>query len=166
MAGDIKQKFGSPQTMTVTALQSLADDSYWQSGPITLTALPLDIHIGLALKTNASAGSAQGYARIFLAPLVDGSSVYAADASGSEGSYAPSTPSAQEQIKNAIPLGVVSMKADETTARVYEKLISVLAAWKGAMPQGAVIIIHQKTGQALDSANNAIIVTPVYSQYT
>lgn len=165
MPGDITQKFATKETLTVTNLHSLADGSYWQSAAFTLSALPFDISILTALSTNTSAGSATGYARCWLAPSLDGTT-FAGDASGSEGAYSPSTPSAAEQVKNLIPLGIVQMKADETTARVYEKVHSALAAIKGAMPYACSLVIQNKTGQAFASSGNLVEVRVVTSQYT
>lgn len=164
VATPILQRFSTKETLTVTNLHSLANDSFWQSAAFTLTDKPFDILILTALSTNTSVGSASGYARAWLAPSLDGTT-FAGDASGTEGSYAPTTPSAAEQSKNLIPLGIVQMKADETMARVYEKIHSALAALKGAMPYACSLVIQNKTGQAFASSNNLVEVRCIASEF-
>lgn len=147
--------WGSEATLTVTNLHSLGDGNFWQSAAQTIGSNEISHLIQCTLRTNTSAGSATGYCNVYIAASVDDGTTYEAAAGGSEGSYAPSTPSAAEQIKSAHKLGSVPMKADETTARAYTRMFAVEAAL-GVIPERYSIIIENKTGQALDSANNVV----------
>lgn len=160
---DFYDAYGSsPTSLTVTNLHSLANNSFWQSDEIDVDAQNAeDIHLLIALSTNTSVGSATGYCNVYAAPSLD-NTTFAADASGAEGSYAPTTPSAAEQVKNAVLVTSVAMKADETTARVYERIVGLAAAFGGRVPKYVSFIIENKTGAALNSSGNLVSYLKVY----
>jgi len=149
----IEPSYGTIVALTVTNLHSLADASFWQSASVDNNVdKAVWIEVFVTLQTTTTAGSATGYANIYLAESPDGGTDFSGNASGTEGSYAPA-PSAGENSKNLRPLGQIAMKADETTARTYRKNF-VLAPF--TVPKSYSIVIENRTGAALNSAGNAV----------
>ncbi|MGB8274056.1 MAG: hypothetical protein WCF16_02170 [Alphaproteobacteria bacterium] len=150
----IKPSYGSASALTVTNLQSLANNSFWQSaGQDNDTDLAKTVDVFVTLGTTTTVGSATGYANVYVAPSADGGSTFAGAASGSEGSYAPS-PSAAEQSKNLVFLGRIAMKADETTARTYSAQFTIGPDFD--VPKNYSLVIENQTGAALASSGNAV----------
>lgn len=144
----------SPTSLTVTNLHSLADGSYWQSDSIDNgTEGGWDFHVRVKLATTTTSASAQGHALFFVATSNDGTD-FDGEASGTEGSYAP-VPSADEQSINLYGPKVIAMKADETTARDFERQISVRATC-GFMPKYFSLVILNNTGHTFASSGNEV----------
>ena len=150
----LNETYGSPISLTVTNLHSLSDGSYWQSESLDNgTSGGWDYHVRAKLATTTTAASAQGHALIFVATSNDGTD-FDGEASGTEGSYAPN-PGADEQSRNLYGPKVVSMQADETTARDYERQVSVRSVC-GFMPKFFSLVILNNTGTGLASSGNEI----------
>lgn len=145
---------GSPTTLTSTALQSLADDAYWQSdGQDNAVDVAESVDVEVTIVTTTSVGDLAGYVDVFMSSSVDGGSTYSGLASGSEGTYAPS-PSADDQSRSLDYLGRVHCRAEETTARTYRKKVNIVPLFK--LPKRYSIVIVNRTGQALASSGNTV----------
>jgi hypothetical protein len=134
----------SGQSITIT-LNSLANGSFRQSTVISNTTnLYLDVLLQFKVKTGASGVSTTGVVRCYLYASADGGSDYTDGASGSDGSFTPTSPPNQRVV---MALNCVA------NATVYTSdLISVAAAYGGVLPAEWGIVIENETGAALDSS--------------
>ena len=140
--------FGTNTAPTVTNLQSLGDDSYWQSAVIDNAGGAFTMEIFLTIVTTTTAGSATGRVDVFIAGSTDGGTDFAAGASGSEGSF---TDSANTRIRQARLIGTMPVDASETTARTL-KYHFITAQ----LPEDFAILIGNQTGTGLGSSGNAV----------
>lgn len=137
---DIKTKYAAAANITIT-LASLADDSKRQSTEVYNSSnLYLDVHMQLKVKTG---GSVSGDKAIYVYAYgtVDDNMGYSGDASGSDSAYSGT-------IDNCKLIGVISTPA--ATSSYVSDMMSIASAFGGVVPSTWGIIVHNKTGSALD----------------
>ena len=161
MAGNILENLGTNgQTITVT-LASLTTGSYRQSTVVDNTSnLFQDVLLMLKVKTGGSGTSAVGVVNVWVYATVDNGTTYTDGASGSDGSFTPTSPS------NLRFVGQLNAVANSTTYTGGPW--SVAAAFGGVMPAKWGIVVQNSTGGTLDSTegNHAKLYQGIYSQYT
>jgi len=142
MAADIKQKFGTATTITVT-LASLADAAKRESTVVDNTSdLFLDAHVQIKVKSGASVSGDKAVYVYAYASLDSSSPGYSGEATGSDAAYTGT-------LTNAKMIGIVSCPA--ATTSYISDLMSIAAAFGGSVPTKWGIIVENKTGAALDS---------------
>lgn len=168
MAGDIKLKYGTALTPTVTALQSLASNSTFTSGWTSdwidnTSVLALDnlVSANIVAGTTPTAGSVRVYA---YAEFPDGTDpdIFS---SGTEGSQGTATIHDTEQLNASFVL-LWSSDIDTTSDQAYPSPPRSIAAAFGQLPRKYAIYVAHDTVAALKSTLNALYVDPVLSQYT
>lgn len=172
MAGDIKLKYGTTITPTVTALQSLATSSTWQSGFTTdwidnSSVLALDYILGGNIYAGTSPTGNPGEIRAYAYGTFD-SSYTAPDlfSSGTEGTTGAVTVTDGEQLAGGLVL-LWATATDTTSDEGYPiRPTSVAQAFGGVLPRKFAIYIAHNTGVNLKSTLNALYLDPVLQQYT
>ncbi len=170
MAGDLKIKYGgSPLTLTVTNLQSLASSSTflggWTSAWIDNTSvLALDylITANIAAGSSPTAGSVRCYA---YAQHSDGTTAPDIFSAGTEGSEGTATVTDSEQLDASLVL-LWSSSIDTTTNDNYTMPPRSIAQAFGCVPRKFAIYIAHDTVAALRSTVNAAYADPILGQYT
>lgn len=170
MAGDIKLKYGgSPLTLTVTNLQSLASSSSFQSGWtsawIDNTSVLADDYLvsgQITAGTTPTAGSVSVYA---YAQHSDGSTAPAINSAGTAGTEGTFTITDSEQLDASLVL-LWSSSVDTTTNDVYTMPPRSIKQAFGAVPRKFALYIAHDTVAALKSSGNAFYADPILNQYT
>lgn len=172
MAGDIKLKYGTPVTLTVTNLHSLASSSTnlagWTSGSVDNTSnLNTDFLVGGEFKVNnSSAPTVATSIKVYAYGAYTSTPVWPdIFSSGTEGTEGAATVHDEEQRDNGLRLlwaGVV----DTSTGDVHSMPpTSIAQAFGNVPPLWALWVVHD-TGVALHSSGNALYHQPVMMQYT
>jgi hypothetical protein len=157
---DIKSAYGSPTSLTVTSLQSLASSATagWQSAVIDNTStLYLDALVQVVLDFANTAPGSDRAAYVYAYGGLD--TTYTNPASGSEGTITITTiVSTQPNIKL---LGVIAYNtADEV---VESQPMSVAAAFGGVLPPKWGLVILNYSGAALAASGNTVTWRGVYA---
>ena len=140
---DIKSKYVTASDVTIT-LASLANGATRQSDAIDNTAnLYLDALVQLKVKTGTTV-SGDLQVLVYAYATVGSSGLgYSGGASGSDSAFSGT-------LDNTKLIGIISTPA---AATAYESdLMSVAAAFGGVLPGEWGIIVENRTGSALDSA--------------
>lgn len=170
MAGDIKLKYGTTITPTVTALNGLAASSTWQSGFTTdwidnTSVLALDYLVG----ANFYAGTSPvaGEIRVYTYATLD-SSYTAPDlfSSGTEGSTGAVTILDGEQLASGLILLWASVNDTGSDECYPMPPRSIAQAFGGVVPRKFAIYVAHSMTNALKATLNAIYIDPVLQQYT
>lgn len=140
--------FGSNTALTVTNLQSLGDNAYWQSAVIDNATGAFTLEVFLTIATTTTAGSAAGRVDVFLAGSTDGGTDFAGGATGSQGTY---TDAANTRVRQLRLIGTMPIDASETTARTLK--FHMVAA---QLPEDFSLVLGNQTGTALASSGNAV----------
>lgn len=150
----ITSTFGSTVTPAVTALQSLASAAFWKSALITFsTNNPVWVQFQLKLSTaNSGAGSATGYANLFLACSTD-NTTWDASISAGDATWTNTAPSTAEHSKSFLLLGRMSMATTVTTTQVHTKSFFLPP---GSVPKYGILVVENASGKALLSSGNAV----------
>lgn len=142
------QVFGTTQVLTVTALQSLGDDAFWQSDKITNDAIKgFWAEVYLTIVTTTGVGDANGVINLRMAASED-DVLFAGQLTGSEGTYADT---ANLDHRHTTPVASFPCDAIETTARTYRYRAII-----HDLPRFFAFLVENKSGQALASANNVV----------
>lgn len=143
------QNFGTNTALTVTNLHSLANGSWWQSAAIDNgTVKGHYAELFITILTTTSAASAVGTIDVYMAGSTDAGTDYAGGASGSQGSYTPSTNDGAELTL----IAALTCDATETSARTYKYHVVI----NGPLPEDFAIVIENNSGQALGASTNAV----------
>lgn len=176
MAGDIKAKYGTLNTFTVTNLHSLASsqsrEAGWTSASVDNTsALSQDYIISATFTTHASNRQA-GYIDVRVYSALSGTTFGDLFSSGTEGTEGAATFHDTEQMNSAAPL-LKSIEVDNGASEVYtmpQLGIGSLFGIAGAIPTAFAIFVGQNasttTTAGLASSGSAVYGYPVLSQYT
>ncbi len=170
MAGDIKLKYGTALTPTVTNLQSLASSSSYTSG---WTSAWIDNTTTLALDYLVTANIAAGTTpttpctvRVYAyAQHSDGSTAPDVFSSGTEGTEGAATVTDTEQLAASFVL-LWESDIDATTNDNYTMPPRSIAAAFGQVPRKFALYIAHNCTAALRSTTNAVYLDPVLQQYT
>jgi hypothetical protein len=175
--GDIKAKYGTTATFTVTNLHSLAASSSrvagWTSASVDNTSdLALDYLLGLTFTTHASNRQA-GQIDIWAYGAFNPTGPVWPDlfSSGTEGTEGAATIHDTEERDSGLVL-LDSVVTDDSASAVYTRGPRGLAAAFDSMtvpPLWALFIAHNiatSTNAGLASSGSAIYRTPVLAQYT
>lgn len=169
-AGDIKSKRGTPVSMTVTALNSLASSSSflagWTSAWVDDTAVnALDYEVSGEIKAGASptAGSVRVYAYALHADLAGTApNIFS---SGTPGTQGAASVTDTEQLDASLVL-LWSSDIDTTTNDIYAMPNRSIAQAFGFVPLKWALFCAHNTVQTLAASGNAFYYTPRLGQYT
>lgn len=140
LPNDIKLKYGTKTSLTLTSLASLANGSSWQSDAINFAGA-IDAIFRFQLNGTASGTSVVNvYAYAAL-----GDTTYTDGASGSVGSYSGSR-------LNAKFVGAITMNA----ATGVVSVLTLAQAFDGALPAKGGLILTNNSGAALASSGLTI----------
>ncbi len=169
MAGDLKLKYGTALTPTVTNLQSLASNSTFTAGWTSAwidntTTLAVDylITAAIAAGTTPTAGSVRVYA---YAQHSDGSTAPDIFSAGTEGTEGTATVTDTEMLDASLVL-LWSSAIDTTTNDVYTMPPRSIVQAFGQVPRKFALYIAHDTVAALRSTVNAVYADPILYQYT
>ncbi len=142
-----KLKLGSRQTLTTTALNSLASATYVSAGTITFAAASL-VPLSSKLEVEVTPGTVSGNRQlvVFARASADGTNFTTGPTSGTTATDEP----------NLIQIGVVPCNTNATLQRGQ---FDLAAAFGGSLPHSAQIIIKNETGAALAASGNAVYFT-------
>lgn len=168
-AGDIKRKYGTALTLTVTGLASLASSSTFLSGWTSAwqdntTTLADDYLVSgqVTSGTTPTAGSVRVYA---YAQHSDGSTVPAINSAGTAGTEGAFTITDSEMLDASLVL-LWSSSVDTTTNDVYTMPPRSIKQAFGAVPRKWALFVAHDTVAALKSTGNAFYADPILYQYT
>ena len=169
MAGDLKQKYGTALTHTVTNLQSLASSSTflsgWTSDWIDNTTTLADDYLASAniiSGTSPTAGSVRVYA---YAQHSDGSTAPTIFSAGTPGTEGTATVTDSEMLDASLVL-LWTSDIDTTTNDVYTMPPRSIKQAFGRVPRKFAYYIAHSTVAALKSSGQAVYSDPVLDQYT
>lgn len=181
MPGDLLSKYSGDAALTVTNLHSLASSSTWLAGWCSAqidnsALLAADYLISGEIQVNTGAAPTAGGVILVLlmpcwranggSPIWPGTRALGATAggaayAGTEGTFTiVDTEQRDSYFRRAD-----AMVVDANTSRGYGFNFSVRDVF-GSVPPYFAIFIGQSTGQALNSANNAVHSQPVLGSYT
>lgn len=159
MAGDLKEKLGTSAQAITCTITSLTNTSARQSTAVdNTTNLFIDALVALTIKTNASGTSATGHVDVYAYATVDGGSTYTDGATGSDGSFTPTSPT------NLRLIGSINCVANAATYQGGP--FSVAAAFGGVLPAKWGIVVINNTSATLDASVGSAQYQGVYGQYT
>lgn len=170
MAGDIKLKYGTALTPTVTNLQSLASNSTFTSGWTSAwidntSTLALDYGISAALFAGTSPSTNPGEIRVYAyAEFPDGSDPDLFS-SGTEGTEGTCTLHDTENLDSGLIL-LWSTSTDTTSDASYPMPQRSIAAAFGFVPRKFALYIAHNTGVNLKSSGQVVHAEVALNQYT
>lgn len=143
MAADIKSKFDTSASITIT-LASLASGSARQSTALDFTSsLYLDAFIAISPKLASGTPSGDKCVRVWLGGSIDGGTTYTGGATGSDAAYTLATASPLQLLFSIyFTAGGVAIPGGP---------MAIGWAFGNRLPPKAVVIVENATGVALDS---------------
>jgi hypothetical protein len=175
MAGDIKSKYGSLNTFTVTNLHSLASSSTreagWTSASVANTSdLSLDYIISGTFTTHASNRQA-GFidVRVYSAlnAAVTWPDLFSSGTEGTEG--AATFHDTEQMISGSRLLTTIEVDNGASDVMTFPQL-GIAALFRGILPTNFALFVGQNaatsTNAGLAAAGSALFGIPVLSQYT
>ena len=169
MPGDLKLKYSTALTPTVTNLQSLASSSTflagWTSAWIdntTVLALDYLATANIAAGTTPTAGSVRVYAYAQHSDGATAPSLFSAGTAGTEGAATIT----DTEMRDASLVLLWSSDIDTTTNDNYTMPPRSIAQAFGQVPRKFALFIAHDTVAALRSTLNAVYADPVLNQYT
>lgn len=143
----------SPTALAVTALHSIANNTFWKSAAVNFsTNSPMFILVQVTLVTSTTAGSATGYSNVYLACSPDGTD-YDANLTAGDAAWTSTSPSAAEQSKSFQLLGRISMQSTAAASYTYRRSFFVPPS---TLPKYGVFIIENQRGATLAASGNAV----------
>ena len=143
--------FGTKSVLTVTNLQSLGDDAFWQSTSVDNAASIKGFwaEVFLTIVTTTTAGDANGVINLRMGVSEDDvASNFSGRMTGSEGAYSDTL---NLDHRHTTPIASFACDAVEVTARTY-KYRAVIQN----VPKFFALLIENKSGAALASAGNIV----------
>lgn len=169
MPGDLKLKYSTALTPTVTNLQSLASSSTflagWTSAWIdntTVLALDYLATANIAAGATPTAGSVRVYAYAQHSDGATAPSLFSAGTAGTEGAATIT----DTEMRDASLVLLWSSDIDTTTNDNYTMPPRSIAQAFGQVPRKFALFIAHDTVAALRSTLNAVYADPVLNQYT
>lgn len=174
MAGDIKLKYVTSATPTVTNLQSLPSSSDWTAGWINssvcnTTSSYMDYMYGFKFQT-ASTNRQAGQINIYVIAALNDTPTWPAVATGSIGNETTiSFTDTEERDALCRPLG--SITVDNTSSAVYTfPPTGIAQLFGGSVPPYHCVYVSQNcttsNSAGFSTAASAVYYTPVLNQYT
>jgi len=142
------QNYGTTSVLTVTALQSLGDNAFWQSDSIDNTVIKAFwAEVYVTIVTTTGVGDANGVINLRMAASED-DTLFAGQLTGSQGSYSDTL-----NLDHRHTEAIRSFPCDalEATARTYRYRAII-----HNLPQYFAFLIENKSGQALAAAANVV----------
>jgi hypothetical protein len=174
MAGDIKAKYGTLNTFTVTNLHSLASsqgrEGGWTSaGVVNTTDLSLDYIISGTFTTHASNRQA-GAIDVRVYTALNGTPTWPdIFSTGTEGTEGAAVFHDTEQMNGASRL-LTSLEVDAGVSEIYTFPQTGIKALFGSLPTNFALFVGQNasttTTAGLAAAGSALYGYPVLAQYT
>ena len=168
MAGDLKLKYGTTITLTVTNLQNLASSSSFQSGwssdwidNTSVLAQDYLISGNIASGTTPGAGSVRVYAYAEFPDASDPDLF----SSGTEGTEGAVTVHDSEQLDSGFVL-LWSSSIDTTSDQNHPMPPRSIVQAFGQVPRKFAIYVAHDTTATLKTTLNKIFADPVLNQYT
>ena len=142
------QNYGGAANLTVTNLQSLGDDAFWQSAEQSNASIVgFWAEVFLTIVTTTSVGDANGVINLRMgAGRLTGQ--LAGQMTGSEGAYSDTL---NLDHRHTTPIASFPCDAVETTARTY-KYRAVIHD----VPEFFALLLENKSGVALNAAGNEV----------
>lgn len=142
----------SGTSLTVTNLHSLANGSFWKSASVNFdTNGPMWVEIQLRLVTASSgAGSANGYANLYIARSID-NSAFNANISSGEGAWTSTNPTLAVYAKSLQFLKRLAMETTQTASYTWD-----ISAVLQNPPKYCVFVVENQCGKALSSSGNTL----------
>lgn len=171
MAGDIKLKYGTPVTMTVTNLQSLASSTTntagWMSGSVDNTSnLNTDFLVSGEFKMNTSAPTTDKSVKVWAIGAYTSTPVWPSLlSSGTVGTEGAATMTDEEERDNGCRLlwsGII----DASASAIHSMPPTSIAQAFGNVPPYWCLFVAHDTGLALASSGNVVYHQPILMQYT
>ena len=155
---NLNEQFGPNNQAITCTITSLTNTSSRQSTAVDNTSnLFFDALVSVKVKTNASGTSAGGFVLVYAYATVDGGTTYTDGATGSDGSFTPTSPT------NLKLIGSINCVANSAT--YIGGPFSVADAFGGILPAKWGIVIQNQTGATLDASVGAAIYQGAYGQY-
>lgn len=175
MPGDIKSKYGTTATLTVTNLHSLASSSSreagWTSGGIDNTSdLSLDYLLSGTFTTHASNRQA-GFIDVRIYTALNATPTWPdIFSAGTEASEGAATWHDTEQMNSAGPM-LKQIEVDSGAGEIYTfPQLAIAALFNNVLPTNFAVFVGQNaassTNAGLAAAGSALYGKPVLSQYT
>jgi hypothetical protein len=157
---DIKAQYGSGNQAIAITLNGLAHDAKRESAAIDNSAnCFLDALVQVKIATNTgtdSTGDKSVY--VYAYGTTDGGTSCSGNASGSDAAFGTDP----QQLANCRLIGVVYAP---TQNKVYASdLMSIASAFGGFLPQQWGIIVHNRTGQTLKTADCSAVYQGLHAQ--
>jgi hypothetical protein len=174
MAGDIKLKYGSSVTHTVTNLHSLASSQDWTAGWTgaavdNTTDAYIDYAYSATFTTHASNRQA-GSINVYIIAALNDTPTWPATASGTIGTEGALSFTDTEE-RDALCRLLGSITVDNTASAIYTlPQTGIAQLFGGIVPTDHAIFVAQNcattTAAGLASSGSAVYRTPIYAQYT
>jgi hypothetical protein len=173
MAGDLKQKYGTPVTLDVTNLHSQptsADHTTGWTGPTMdfTSTTPRHVLVGGNLYTGTSptAGEIRVYAYAALMDVSGTPTWPVILTTGTEGTQSASAVIVDTEVLDSHLRLLWSTATDTSSDAPYPMPPTDLRAFFGCIPQKVVLFISHNTGVNLKSTLQAMYYVPIIDQYT
>lgn len=168
-AGDIKTKRGTPASLVVTNLNSLASSSTFLAGwtsawvdDSAVNAFDYEVSGQITAGTTPTAGSVRVYVYAIHADGATAPTINSAGVAGAEGAF---TITDTEQLDASLIL-LWSSDIDTTTNDVYAMPNRSIAQAFGLVPLKWALFVTHNTVNALKSSGQNFYYTPLLAQYT
>ena len=157
MAGNILNKYGTPNQSITCTITSLATANQRQSTVIdNSTNLFTDALVMVQAKTASSSTSATGYVDVYAYACVDGGTIFSGGASGSDAAFSG-------PLASLFKLGRLPTVANST---IYDGGPWSVASAFGSLPQKWGIVVDNESGATLDASTGSAIYQGVEGSYT
>ena len=144
---------GSPTTLTVTSLNSLASDAYWKSAGMTFSSNLSSLIFQVKLSTaNTGAGGGSGYFGVYLACSNDNTTFDGTITAG-EGTWSTTAPPTAISVLGLQMLGRLALNTTATTTVVLTRSFFVTPFF---VPKYGVLVIQNAGGKPLLGSGNSV----------
>ena len=142
----------SPVSLAVTALHSLATNSFWKSAAINFgTNDPVWVQLQVKLVTaSTGSGIVTGYSNVYLACSNDNSQ-YDANISPGDAAWSSTNPTTAAYAKSLRFIGRLPMETGQTASYTWAGTFNIELP-----PKYAVVVIENQTNKSLNSSGNAV----------
>lgn len=144
---------GSPTSLAVTALNSLASAAYWKSAGITFATNLSSLIIQVKLSTaNTGSGSGSGYFGVYLACSND-NSVFDGTITAGDATWSTTAPPTSISVLGLQMLGRLALNSTLATTVILTRSFFVPPFY---IPKYGVVVIENASGKALLGSGNSV----------